>query len=255
MLHDALDSAEILTDEGEDEALDAEDGDDEGAQQQRAGEVVLADPVDDPVQAERKRGERAEEPEDDAGRLDRLRPEAREHVQGEARQPERRVPRRPVARRVPDVDLHDRGAAGEDQRLRELLAADRAEHRLDRLAAVCVEGAPEVRDVDAGEPAEHPVDEPGGQRPAPRVTPRRATAAGDVVPRLHRLDERGDVLGGFWRSPSMVTTTPPRARERPACMAGCWPEFRLRRTARTCASSAWIRSSAANVPSVEPSST
>ena len=54
MLHDALDSAEMLADEGEDEALHAQDGDDERAEQEGAREVVVADPVDDAVQAERK---------------------------------------------------------------------------------------------------------------------------------------------------------------------------------------------------------
>ena len=42
--------------------------------------------------------------------------------------------------------------------------------------------------------------------------------------------------GRFWRSPSIVTTISPRARLRPACIAGCWPKFRLKRTARTRAS-------------------
>ena len=41
----------------------------------------------------------------------------------------------PRARRVLDVDLDDARAAGEDERLRELLPADRAEHRLDRARA------------------------------------------------------------------------------------------------------------------------
>ena len=55
MLDHALDSAEVLADEREDEALDAEHGDDERAEQERAGEVVVRDPVDDAVDAERER--------------------------------------------------------------------------------------------------------------------------------------------------------------------------------------------------------
>ncbi len=61
--------------------------------------------------------------------------------------------------------------------------------------------------------------------------------------------------GSFWRSPSIVTTIPPRARASPACIAGCWPKLRLKRTARTRGSAACTRSTAAHVPSVEPSST
>ena len=49
--------------------------------------------------------------------------------------------------------------------------------------------------------------------------------------------------GRFWRSPSIVTTMSPRARTRPACIAGCWPKFRLKRTARTRGSAACSRSS------------
>ena len=194
VLHDPLDSAEMLADEGEDEALDAEDGDDERAEEQRPREVVVRDPVDEPVDAERQGGERADGPEHDAGGLDRLRPEAGEHVEGEARQAERRVARGAVAGRVADVDLDDGGPAREHERLRELLAADRAEHRLDRLAAVRVEGAAEVRDVDPGEAAEHPVDEPRGQRAPPGVVARGPPAARDVVAGLDRLDEPRHVL-------------------------------------------------------------
>ena len=167
VLHDALDSAQILADEGEDEALDAEDRDDERTEEQRPGEVPLADPVDDAVQAEGERGERAEQPEHDPRRLDRLRPEPGEDVERGAGQAERRVARGTLPRRVPDVDLDDGRTAREDERLRELLPADRAEHRLDRLATVGVERAAEVGDVDPGEAAEHAVDQPRGERPPP----------------------------------------------------------------------------------------
>src|SRR3954447_3126720 len=61
--------------------------------------------------------------------------------------------------------------------------------------------------------------------------------------------------GWFWRSPSMVTTMSPRARTSPACIAGCWPKLRLKRTALTRASRSWSRSIVAQVLSREPSST
>ena len=61
--------------------------------------------------------------------------------------------------------------------------------------------------------------------------------------------------GWFCRSPSIVTTISPRARARPACIAGCWPKLRLKRTACTRGSAACSRSTAAHVPSVDPSST
>ena len=47
VLHHALDSAEVLADEREDVALHAEHGDDERAEQERAGEVLVRDPVDE----------------------------------------------------------------------------------------------------------------------------------------------------------------------------------------------------------------
>ena len=93
-----------------------------------------------------------------------------------------------------DVHFRDRRAAGQHERLRELLPADGAEHRLDGAAAVGVEGASEVGDGDAGEAPQHAVDEAARQRAAPRVVTRRAAAARDVVPGLDGLDEPRDVL-------------------------------------------------------------
>ena len=49
------------------------------------GKFAVVDPVDDAVEAERGRGERADEPERDADPLHRLRPEAGDHVQREPR--------------------------------------------------------------------------------------------------------------------------------------------------------------------------
>ena len=59
----ALDSAEVLADQGEDEALDSEHEQDRDAAEQRAGEVRVVDPVDDPPGAEREREQRADRPE------------------------------------------------------------------------------------------------------------------------------------------------------------------------------------------------
>ena len=55
--------------------------------------------------------------------------------------------------------------------------------------------------------------------------------------------------GSFWRSPSIVTRISPRARASPACIAGCWPKLRLKRTTRTRGSASCSRSRRANVPS------
>ena len=136
----------------------------------------------------------ADEAERDADPLDRLRPEACEDVEREPRQAKRRVARPALPRRVADVHLDDARAAGEDERLRELLLADRAEHRLDDFAAVGVERTAEVRDVDAGEAPEHPVDHPARQRPAPRVVASLTAPTGDVRARLDRPHELRDVL-------------------------------------------------------------
>src|SRR5215203_5573213 len=191
----ALDSAQALSDEGEDEALDPEPEQRQRTKQQRAGEVGVVDPVEDPVDGERGREQRRDHPEDDADPLDRLRPEACEHVQREPREAERGVARASRAGGVRDVHLDHRGAAGEDQRLRELLLPDGAEHRLDGRAPIRVEGAAEVGDLDLREAAQHPVDHPARQRPAPRVVAGGAAPGGDVVARLDRLDEPRNVLG------------------------------------------------------------
>ena len=255
VLHHALDSAEVLADERQDEALHAEHGDDERAEQERAREVRVRDPVDDAVGAERERRERADDAEDDPGRLDRLRPEAGEHVEREPREPERRVARRVLPGGVADVDLDDGRPAREHERLRELLTPDRAEHRLHRVAPVGVERAAEVGDVDAREAAQHAVDEPRRQRSAPRVVARGATAARDVVSRLDRLDQARDVLGRVLQvAVHRHDDRAARAGE-PRVHRRVLAELRFSRTARTRASPSWIRSSTAKVPSVEPSST
>ena len=103
---------------------------------------------------------------------------------------------RPARGEWVDVHLDDARPARQNERLRELLLADRAEHRLDRTPPVRVERAAEVGDVDAREAAEHPVDHTGRQRPAPRVAPRCARPAGDVGAGLDRVDEQRQILGG-----------------------------------------------------------
>ena len=165
------------------------------AAEQRAGKVGTVDPEPDPVDAERGREQRAGDAEGDPDPLDRLRPEAGEDVQRQPEQAQRRVAGSARPRRMGDVDLDDRGAAGEDERLRELLLADRRQHRHDGAAPVGVEGAAEVGDRDAGEAPEHPVDQPRRQRPAPRVLARDAAAARDVGAALDRRDQARDVLG------------------------------------------------------------
>ncbi len=92
-----------------------------------------------------------------------------------------------------EVDLGDARTGREDERLRELLLADGAEHGHERVAAVGVEGAAEVGDVGPGEASQHPVDEPRGQRPPPRVVTAQATAARDVGARLDGRDQPGEV--------------------------------------------------------------
>jgi hypothetical protein len=75
------------------------------------------------------------------------------------------------------------------------LLADRPEHGLDGAPPVGVERAAEVRDFRAGEPPQHPVDEPRRQCPSPRVLPHRPPPARHVGPGLDRRDQPRDVLG------------------------------------------------------------
>src|SRR5512132_982527 len=95
-----------------------------------------------------------------------------------------------------DVDLGHAGTGGEDERLRELLLADRAEGRLERRAPVGVEGATEVRDRYSGEATQHPVDEERRHRAAPGVATGVPPAARDVASVLHARDELRNVLRG-----------------------------------------------------------
>ncbi len=70
-----------------------------------------------------------------------------------------------------------------------------AQHRLERLPPVRVEGAAEVGDRHAGEAAQHPVDQPRGKRPAPGVTTSDPAPARDVRAAVDSRDELRDVLG------------------------------------------------------------
>src|SRR5215208_503983 len=89
--HVALDPAEVLADQREDEPLHAEDEDDADSAEERTGEVRAGRPVDDAVRAEDRRDERAHDPERDADPLHRLRPEPREQVEREPDEAERRI--------------------------------------------------------------------------------------------------------------------------------------------------------------------
>ena len=87
----ALDPPEVLADEGQDEALHAEDEDHAHAAEERAREVRIADPVHDAVDPECERSRRAEHAERDPDPLDRLGPDPAQHMQGEPRQSQGRV--------------------------------------------------------------------------------------------------------------------------------------------------------------------
>ena len=92
------------------------------------------------------------------------------------------------------IDLDHARTAGKNQCLRELLLADRGQHRLDRAAAIRVEGAPEIADLRAREASKHAVDETRGKRSPPRVPTDDAAPAGHVRSALHCRDEQRDVL-------------------------------------------------------------
>src|SRR4051794_39390195 len=94
----------------------------------------------------------------------------------------------------------------------------------------------------------------GAVRPMLSARPTRRPLA-TSLPASTAATSFGISSGGFCRSPSIVTTMSPRARLRPACIAGCWPALRRKRTPRTRASAACSRSTSAHVPSDEPSST
>src|SRR5215207_4821024 len=189
-----LDAGEVLADQREDEALRTEHDEHRDAQQQRPGEVSAVDPVPERVHTEDRREQGAERTDREARPLDRTRPEASQHVQRKAGEPQRRVARAAGARSMRDVDLDDARAAGQDERLGELLPADHAEHRLHGAPPVRVEGAAEVGDRDASEAPQHAVDQARRQRPAPRVVPRSPPPARHVGARLDCRHQLRDVL-------------------------------------------------------------
>src|SRR5690242_8638775 len=84
-----LDPSEIFTDERQDESLDPEHEQHRDPAEERPREVRAVDPVDDPVDPESEREQRARGAERDADPLDRLRPEAGEDVEREPRQAQR----------------------------------------------------------------------------------------------------------------------------------------------------------------------
>ena len=157
------------------------------------GKSLSAIQNDDPPDPGREGEDPRGDPDDHPRPLDRLRPEARQHVERHADQPEPGVARTAVAPLVGDVDLGHRGAGRDDERLRELLLADRAGQREQRVAAVRVERAPEVGDVGLRELAEHPIHELRGQPPPPAVVAVDAPAARDLGAAVHGVDEPHDV--------------------------------------------------------------
>jgi len=122
--HVALDSAEILANEREDEALDAEHEEDGDAAEERPGEVPSIDPVKGAVGAERERKERekkeAEKHEADKKKQDEQRrvAEARERQTREAAelkaQAEREKTARDAQQKAADADAAARTRAEAD---------------------------------------------------------------------------------------------------------------------------------------------
>ena len=110
-----------------------------------------------------------------------------------ADEPEGRVARLILTRAVIEIHFDDAGAGREHERLGELLFADRPKYRLDRAPPIRVEGTAEVGDIDVREAAEHPVDEPGRQGPAPGIFPAAPPPARHVAPGLDGGDELGEI--------------------------------------------------------------
>ena len=106
----ALDAAEVLAHEREDEPCTASTPSTRPPRKRRPGS--RGPPSDDPPDADRRGEEAADDADGHAGPLDRLRPEAREHVEGEPDEAKRRVARAVGARLVGEVDLDDAGAGG-----------------------------------------------------------------------------------------------------------------------------------------------
>src|SRR5215212_883525 len=90
----------------------------------------------------------------------------------------------------------------------------------------------------------------GNARPSGSLRTRRRPLA-TSLPASTASTSRGMSSGSFCRSPSIVTISSPRARERPACIAGCWPKLRLKRITRTRGSLSWAARSFSYVPPVE----
>ena len=199
------------------------------------GKFDSVDPEHDPVGAERDRDERADGAEHDADPLDRLRPEAGQDVEREPRQPQGRVARRPLRAAVCATSTSTTLAPPERTSAFVnfcLPIAPSIGSTASRRYALNAQPKSEI--VDPREAAQHAVDQPRRKRPAPRVAPRaRGGRSPRRTPPSTASTSRGMSSGAFWRSPSIVTTMSPRARARPACIAGCWPKFRLNRTART----------------------
>ena len=135
-----------------------------------------------------------------AGPLDRLGPEAREHVQREPDEAERRVARAVGARLVREVDLDDARAGREDERLRELLLADltpRTGSSAEREYAL--KAQPKSETSTPVKPPQHPVDRASRAASAPSESSRPtrrplATSAPPSTASIRRGRSSGDVL-------------------------------------------------------------
>ena len=219
------------------------------------GKFDAVDPVDDAVDAERGGDERAEHAERHADPLDRLRPEAREHVEREAGEPERRVARPPWRGAWRTSTSTTLAPPERTSAFVNFCLPITRQHRRHDVAAVRVERAAEVRDRRRGEAAQHPVDQPRGQRPAPRVVPGGAPAAGDVDAGLDRGDEPRDVLRRVLEVAVHRHDDLAAGANEPRVHRRMLAEVASKRIARTRWSRSCSRVIVAHVASVEPSST
>ena len=147
-LHVALDSAEVLADEREDEALHAEHEEDERRRRAAAPGSRAVDPV---ARRRRRRARSRASVQSDAERepdpLDRLRPEAGEHVQREPREAKRRVAGGcPRAARAPTSTSTTDAPPERTSAFVNFCLPIAPSIGLDRVAPVGVEGAAEVGD-------------------------------------------------------------------------------------------------------------
>ena len=117
------------------------------------------------------------------------------------------------------------------------------QHRLERAAAVGVERAAVVRDLDARQPAQHAVDRARRELAAHQRVGSRLS--GGPTRRRRLLLERGHELARCRTGRSAGRRPSSRRCRRatcsmPAAIAGCWPTLRLSSTTRMRGSRSWI---------------